>query len=77
MQKIMAQMVSDVVQKGGYYSSPNFVGIQDLFANGTFLSSPLSSVNGFDLKVYFQKILYAILAVKAWHLTENLYPVVM
>ncbi len=77
IQANMSTMVSEMVQKGGFYSSPSFVGTQSLFSDGLFLSSPISAINGYDLKQYFQKTLFGLLTVNAWHLTPNMYPVVM
>ncbi|KAH8816594.1 hypothetical protein F5884DRAFT_873287 [Xylogone sp. PMI_703] len=77
MQSIMSQMVKDITEEGGYYDGNPFVGTQDLFANGQFLNSPLTTIDGFDLKTYFEHVMYGLLAVKAWRLTENLYPVVI
>ncbi|RFU30783.1 hypothetical protein B7463_g5550, partial [Scytalidium lignicola] len=77
MQSVMSTMVTEITEQGGYFSANPFVAIQDLFSNGQFLNSPLSTIDGFDLKTYFEHIMYGLLAVKAWHLTENLYPVVI
>ncbi len=73
----MSNMTKEIVTEGGYYSSPNFVGIQDLFSEGLFLQQPINNIDGFDLNIYFQKILYALLAAKGWYMTPNQYPVVM
>lgn len=70
-------MVKDFAQKGGYFSASPFVGIQDLFSDGMWINSTLSTVDNRDLKLDFEHLLYGLLAEKAWRLTPDIYPTVV
>ncbi|KAJ5389250.1 uncharacterized protein N7496_000318 [Penicillium cataractarum] len=77
MQKIYSLMVADFSEKGIFDSASPAINVEELFFNGTWVNSTLSTIDNRDLKIDFEHALYGLLAERAWRLTSELYPTVV
>lgn len=70
-------MVANFSETGIFDSASPPINLEELFFNGTWVNSTLSTIDNRDLKIDFEHALYGLLAERAWRLTSEIYPAVV